>query len=277
MMCFFYERRSITMKFDLISDVHLDELLQGDLLHQSIPRFVQSILPATPSKLLVFAGDFGFYNFQNIEFLHELKKTYDVILYVYGNNDTKLNLHVNIEDFTDAKERIKAFEEEVKHISGVYHLDGTTFEWEGCTFGGSNIFFDFNDLKKQFGFTDAHIQQCWKDQRLHIKHQGYIDDPYVYSTEEKDKLRRIFRTSDVIITHGSPDYFIGDDKVKGFFRFDGDEFISQLPHKLWCFGHQHQRMLNHTYNGCRFYNASYLGTNSPQIVTVEYSPSCVHA
>lgn len=254
--------------YDLISDVHLEEI---SFPHNSwsLDTYVSSILPQTPSSTLVFAGDFGLYNDQTIEFLKLLKQAYSHILYVYGNNDIKVRIQDQPLIYRDAFARVKDFEEQVKEIENVIHLDGQVVEIDGIRYGGSNLFYDFDSMKTHFAMTKQECERLWKHLKLHLKHKGYIDDPHAFAEHEKEKLRNVVPHADVIVTHAPPDYFMDTvEDYAGFYRFDGEEFLPYLEGKVWCFGHQHQRMTNRLHHGCRFYNASYVGSHHPRIVTI---------
>ncbi|PGK52056.1 hypothetical protein CN918_30155 [Priestia megaterium] len=255
--------------FDLISDVHLDEIMDS-YNSWTLDAYVSSILPQSPSSTLIFAGDFGLYNDHTIEFLKLLKKTYSHILYVYGNNDIKVRIQDQPIIYTDAGVRVKEFEKQVKELENVIHLDGQVVEIDGIRYGGSNIFYDFDSMNIHFAMTKQECERLWKHLKLHIKHKGYIDDPHAFAEQEKEKLRLVIPRADVIVTHAPPDYFMDTvEDYPGFYRFDGEEFLQYLEGKVWCFGHQHQRMINREYKGCRFYNASYVGSYYSRIVTVQ--------
>lgn len=256
------------MNFDLISDVHLEELLS---VNKSIEELIEEIIIEKSSKYLVFAGDFGYYNFQNIEFVKELKKYYQKILYVYGNNDYKIPFWegANLEGYTSAKKRVEEFEKELSKIDGLIRLNGNIVELEGFKFGGCDLFYDFVNLKKHFNCTKEQFDNFWIVKELNLRYTDWIEDPYIYAENEKNKLKKIIKEIDVIVTHGCPDYFYDkDDKEIGLFRFDGGEFKKHLKDKVWCYGHKHKRMDEVKY-GCRFINASYKGMKNSKIITVK--------
>jgi predicted phosphodiesterase len=251
------------MKFDVISDIHLEDTFNG----QTMESFVARILPENPSELLVFAGDFGYFNDDNISFLTELKKYYPYILYVLGNNDIKIS-NKNPEGFHDAKERVLNFKKRADALGGVFHLDGRTFTFKGYTFGGCDLFYDFDEIKLHLKLNDGAILDEWKKRKLDFKHRGWIDDPKLFAEEEKQKLRHILPQSDIIVTHGPPNYFVANhDQTMGFYRFEGGEFQQKIHYKVWIFGHQHQRRWETKY-GCLFVNPSYMDEENPVILTI---------
>lgn len=251
------------MKFDLLSDVHLDETLII-----SMEEYVQKLLPENPSDILVFAGDFGYSNEQNISFIKELKKTYGYILFILGNNDIKIPLKENGEYHSTTK-RVKDFQEKAKQINGVIYLNNKTITINGITFTGSDIFYDFETLKKRFEMTDEEILNEWKRKKLDQKHGDYIKDPNQYTKELKKVLFSNIENSNVIITHAPP-HFVQDknDHDIGFFAFDAEEIIDKIADKVWCFGHKHKRYKG-THYGCNFHNASYFNHENEKIITIE--------
>jgi predicted phosphodiesterase len=255
------------MRFDVFSDVHLDEI-EDNL---NIKAFVKSVLPEDPSDLLIFAGDFGYDNEQNIEFLKELKKTYQTILFVLGNNDTKIPLN-SPTPFKNARERVNDFLLEAAKLEGVIYLDHPV-EVNGIRFGGSDIFFDFDDLKNRFGMNDSEVFNLWVKKKLHVKHLNFIVHPQLYTSVEKKRIDNMLRYVDVVITHGPPNYFVDPaDDGKGFFRFDATDMADKLEGKVWIFGHNHQRFETEEF-GCYFLNPSFFEDNEPgfdnKIITVE--------
>jgi predicted phosphodiesterase len=262
------EKEVVKMKniksFDVISDVHLEDYLNEKTMFE----FVQEILPEKPNKLLVFAGDFGYENRQTIAFIKELRKTYETILFVYGNNDLKLP-RSNPENFKNVPERIESLNKQIENINGVHYLNGKTFNWGGLVFGGSDIFYDFDEIKQNLGLTYDEIYAFWKEKNLDDKHREWIIDPKSYAEEDKNKLRNIIEKTDIIITHGPPNYFVDEeDKKLGFFRFDGEEFKEKIKDKIWIYGHRHKRHDEIKY-GCRFINAAYAECKSPRIIQIK--------
>ena len=245
------------MRFDLLSDVHLDE--------QNIPcmsSFVQTLIPKEQSNIFVYAGDFGYCNRQNIAFLDELKKYYQTILFIYGNNDLKCS-----KTFDDVGLRVEAFEEEIMKRSGIHRLTHEGILVEGIRFIGSDLYYDFEAIKKRFNLTKEAIDEAWKKRRLDYKHRGWIADPEQYAQSEKHGILEHIDRTDVIVTHGPPDYFVEEeDNELGFFRFCGLDFKDRIKDKIWCFGHSHQRLETIRY-GCCFYNASYLNKEN-NIITI---------
>lgn len=245
--------------FDIISDIHLDKWFKTKITHleEDMKQWVEHLLPSNPSDCLVFVGDFGEYNAQNIAFVDEIRKYYEHVLFVLGNNDLTIPLEeYNIECFSNAKERVQAFLREIEAFENVHYLNGTTFTYQHITFGGSDLFFDFDLFKKHYDLTNDEIERVWENKKMGIKHKGLMDNPSMYLEEEKNKLEDIVSSSDIIITHGPPDYFFDPTPQNiGFFAFVGDRYISSIKDKTWCFGHNHNRKDEIKY-GCRFINAA---------------------
>lgn len=244
------------MKVDILSDVHLDEI--PDV---SIKKMVQHILPSKPSHLLIFAGDFGYDHQLTIKFVKRLRETYEKILFVLGNNDTKLRLKKD-SPFASAGERVEAFLKEVEGIEGVRYLRDP-IEIDGVVFGGSDLFFDFEVLEDRFGMSDEEIWALWKKKKLDQKHRGFIDDPKAYAKAEKQRIERMIGAIDVLVTHGPP-HFLRDpnDDARGFFVFEGSQLQEQIQDKVWIFGHLHKRFEGQAF-GCQFYNATYFTEDGP--------------
>ncbi|WP_064199104.1 metallophosphoesterase family protein [Brevibacillus brevis] len=254
------------MSFDLISDVHLDFWVKVENpLHKMVTQvrnFINSILPETPHKVLVIAGDLGHYNWQNKLFIEELKQTYEHILIVAGNHDYYL-VSANQEKQYRGRSinRVIEMKEICNAYTNVHYFDGDTVEIDGITYGGVGMWYDFSYGMKELGYSEEALYSKWwdimNDSRL-IK--GLLDKSFTFADEEKKKLDAIIEPSDVIITHVGGDWsrVIGNykfDPVTSFYYFDGSQHFSKLEGKVWCFGHTHQRYDYDAY-GCWFVNAA---------------------
>ena len=79
------------MQFDYVSDTHIDfHCKQYSITHKNfhsdIERYVNSLLPSSPSDTLIIAGDIGHRFEQDSYFLLKLRETYKDILIVPGNH-----------------------------------------------------------------------------------------------------------------------------------------------------------------------------------------------
>lgn len=236
---------------DVFGDPHVDEIEEW-----KAKAFVEKIIPKNPSSIMCFKGDFSYNNEQTLEFLNELTKHYEYVLFVLGNNDVKI-YDKHPEGYRDAFERVMRLKKDLRSIPRAIHLDGKTFTHRGITYGGSDIFYDFQSVQNQFDMSEEEVLKEWHRRRLHVRHKGWIIDPVAHAEKQKEQLRSLIPLSDVIITHGPPNYFVTpDDQTMGFFRFDATEHIQNISGKTWLFGHQHQRRDEIRY-GCRFVNAAY--------------------
>ncbi|QST02408.1 metallophosphoesterase family protein (plasmid) [Pontibacillus sp. ALD_SL1] len=247
------------MKFDLISDVHLDEC------EHSPERAADEVIPDAPSDILVFAGDFGFDDVRNERFMRRLGETYETILTVHGNND-------NGSRWEAAKAHYERLEGILHSMEGVHSLHYAPVTVNGITFLGSPIFFDGESLMKHHGATEGDILAEWEKRGLADKHGGVIDDPITWARREKERLLSLIGEADVIVTHGPPDYFLKNSVPSfGFFHFDGESFKERIQGKAWCYGHHHKRSFAEKY-GCRFYNATYKGSVEKKAFTIDVNP-----
>jgi predicted phosphodiesterase len=252
--------------FDLISDIHLDFWVSKHWnlfkVHKQIHEFVQQILPPSPSKILVIAGDIGHYNDQNYIMLKTLQRYYKHILLVAGNHDYYLlTKSMQYKYKSNSINRLNEMKKLAHKLHSVTYLDGDMVRLEGLTFGGCGMWYDF-----QYGIQilNTHyntIVEHWKaksnDATLLKGKPRLTRDMF---DEEKKKLSHILKESDVIITHFSPDWGMAPEGRKlqlstSFYYFDGTPYFSSIAHKTWCFGHIHQRM-DYMLHDCRFINAS---------------------
>ncbi|MFC8686008.1 metallophosphoesterase [Brevibacillus porteri] len=250
------------MRFDLISDVHLDFWVKVENpLHKMMPQirsFINSILPETPHKVLVIAGDLGHYNWQNKLLIEELKQTYEHILIVAGDHDYYL-VSANQEKQYRGKShnRVVEMKEICKEFSNVHYLDGDTVEIDGTAYGGVGMWYDFSYGIKESGYSKEALYSKWwdvmNDSRL-IK--GLLDKSFTFADEEKKKFEAIVESADVIITHVGGEWSKErPDLSNSFYYFDGSNHFDTLKGKVWCYGHTHRRQDYEAY-GCRFVNAA---------------------
>lgn len=276
------------MKFDVISDIHIDFWIKlkshnPTKMKKLIDSFVLEILPEEPSDLLIIAGDLGHYNWQNELLLRSLKEHYLFILMVAGNHDFYLDSpsqKVKYEQNSTLRwNEMKGLCEE---IDGVHVLEGDTFVHNGVTYGGTGMWYDFSYSMQKQGYSYLDMESEW--------HQNANDSAMIFGErrnvmdtfyQELTRLESVIDKCDVIITHVSPDASMMAERFKidsfaGCFYFDGERFFNQIQNKIWIFGHVHDRYSYEKY-GCWFINAS-LGYKSDnrdrltpkKIVSIDY-------
>ncbi|MBP1308943.1 putative phosphodiesterase [Paenibacillus sp. 1182] len=250
--------------FDLISDIHLDFWVKPDSnlrkMEKKIDLFVDSLIPFSPSNVLVIAGDLGHFNNQNVFMLKSFMRFYESIIVVRGNHDLYLVSGKQNKKYRSLSENrwieMKAF---ANDIPNVFVLEGDTITLDGITFGGTGMWYDFSYGIIECGKTREELYQLWSKEmrdRKFIKKQPDF-------TKEELRFDRIIDESDVIVTHVGGDwsqllqnsgYFKkGEDLTPSFYFFDGSNWFDRLSGKIWCFGHVHDHY-DYTRNGCRFIN-----------------------
>lgn len=249
--------------FDLISDLHLDFYIRDYIdwdqeitpsTAEIIQAFADSIIPDSPSPVLVIAGDLGHKNSQSKLFLTCMAEKYDHVLFTYGNHDLYVfpgeKEHVCYNSSTERWEELK---EIANGIPGVTALDGNIVTINGVTFGGTSLWYDYS-FGLKLGYTWKKLDAYW--------FSNFNDSNYITKcpdvAEEMKKLDAIFDACDVVITHVSPDDSRVNpryraDPVTSFYYFNGLEFLSRAKGKVWCFGHVHYRQM-YMNQGCLFVN-----------------------
>ncbi|WP_127579402.1 metallophosphoesterase family protein [Paenibacillus koleovorans] len=255
-------------RFDLISDLHIEFWLKpaGRFAREQqhdAEAFVRSLLPGDVSNTLVIAGDLGHYNELNYEVLQAFKRYYTNILVVAGNHDyyvldaaamQRAPQTASIDRWTQMKTLATA-------LSGVHILEGRTISLDGIRFGGTGMWYDFEYSLQVLGLSWASVLEAWSTR---MNDRTYLTGLPLRTLEmfreEKARLQRVIASSDVLVTHVSPDWssvsaMFARDPLSGCFYFDGSDFFAATHGKLWCSGHVHQR---HSYvrHGCRFINNS---------------------
>ncbi|GAB6549244.1 hypothetical protein bcgnr5378_07810 [Bacillus cereus] len=264
----------MTSTYDVLSDIHLDFWVRYNSnlmkMEKRIAAFTNSLIPETPSSVLVIPGDMGHYNIQNLMFVQKLKETYKYILIVAGNHDYYLV----------SKKQRKRYEhnsmnrwEEMKgiysEIEGVHVLEGNTITIEDITFGGTGMWYDFSYAMQKMNKSFTQIESVWHQEMSDASLiKGLPTNTFMMFDQERSRIERIIDDSDVIITHVGPDWSkipheYELDITSSFFYFDGSPYFHKLEGKSWVFGHTHVHFDYMKY-GCWFINNS-LGYPSENI------------
>lgn len=122
--------------FDLISDIHLDFWVKVDSnlrkMEKKIDVFVDSLIPSSPSNVLVIAGDLGHYNNQNVIMLRSLMRCYESIVMVRGNHDLYLVSGKQSKKYKWLSEnRWREMKDFANQLPGLFVLEGDTIALEG--------------------------------------------------------------------------------------------------------------------------------------------------
>jgi DNA repair exonuclease SbcCD nuclease subunit len=241
------------MKIDILSDLHIDFYFRGKPTEDSVRKLYGNILGG--GDMLVVAGDLGHDNRQNIRTLKVVREVfgYRHILCVLGNHDYYLVDHAGREKyFHRSAFRAQRMREIINGEEGMRALDGEVVEIDGVRFGGCDGWYDGAYIlehfrKKDDAYMDAYVSMLW---RRTMSDARYVlgMDWREYAEVQKEKLRRIHREVDVMVTHVNPsirkEHTPGkyrDLDTTGFFTFDGEEFLENGGMKYWIFGHTHDR------------------------------------
>jgi predicted phosphodiesterase len=250
----------MSYKFDLISDLHIDFWVKvNEPLHKAekkLSNFVKGLLPSTPSKILVIAGDLGHYNQQNLLMLKCFKEVYEYVILTWGNHDLYLDGSRSRKKYIRSINRWNEMKELISSLSGVFVLDGETITVDNVTFGGTGMWYDYQYGIQVLNMTREEVHTYWEDNFSDFK---YIKGGQPRFADELVKFENLMVSPlDVLITHVTPDWtpLIGtykDERDIAIYSFDGASFIDRVNFKVCCFGHTH---VHHDYvkQGCRFVN-----------------------
>ena len=245
------------MKIDILSDLHVDFYFRKKPTEASVRTLYEKALSldGEAGDVLVVAGDLGHHNRQNIRTLKVVREVfgYRHILCVLGNHDYYLLDHAGRENyFHRSAFRAQRMREIINGEEGMYALDGGVVEIEGVKFGGCDGWYDGSYIERHFPKKnetdmDDYIHRLWE--------RTMADARYIlglkwreYAEIQKEKLRRIHREVDVMITHVNPsirkehsDVKYREEEMTGFFTFDGEDLLEEGSMKYWIFGHTHER------------------------------------
>lgn len=243
------------MKFDVMSDLHLDFHIKHSNNDKSINRFIDSIKPEKCSDVLIIAGDIGHVNAMNIRFMELMLKYYKHICFVLGNHDYYLGTRSQVKKYGDSYERANEMKNHFKNHMNIHYLGDGIFEYEGIKIGGIDSWYDKKSFTNQLEHTVDNLYRQSMNDPLYI----HCKEDYVTrSTLDKFYLKTICDDVDIMVTHVAPVVhpITVDDKylhseLNVFYSFDGEELIKDNI-KLWIYGHMHDHR-EFIYNDTRFF------------------------
>lgn len=227
------------MQIDYISDLHLD--FYNDMNRSYKEDIWKKLHPNKQSEILIIAGDIGHNNSQNIEFLKKATTFYPYVLFVLGNHDYYTFTNQNYIDRISEMKNLK--------IEGLFNLDGNVININGINFGGADGWYD-GTYSKQVLKTIIDVDFLWQfgmnDSKLIRENNDRLKSFMPLFVLEYQKILKIHKKTDIMITHVSPDWSNPDKRFKNedltsFFYFDGKELLKDMKEKLWFHGHTHKQ------------------------------------
>lgn len=230
------------MIIDYISDLHEDYFLDNlEITEESVKEFFEPLLPK--GEICLIAGDTSENNERLFKTLHYLKKVfnYNKIFFVLGNHE--LYTRGFYPTFQDKIENLK---ELLKEDKDLVLLDGEVVNYKGVRIGGTMMWYD-GSYSKFFELDEYHsMNKAWYD---NMPDADAIDGlnyyKYLFNVEIK-KLKKIYRRSDIIMTHVPPlcdPMFVHPEFrayiQSAFFYFNGHKYIKKTKAKHWVCGHTH--------------------------------------
>lgn len=240
--------------FDFISDVHWDFWV--NVQHpeytqiKKFKKLFDKIFPEKRSDTLLIAGDIGHYNEQNELVFKLLKEYYKHIVWTHGNHDLYLVSKNQMKKYNyDSFSKLNEMIELSSKIDGVHYLDGDMVKIDGVLIGGGSGWYDFQYGVQVHNQTIQQIEELWEyymnDSRL-IKIPNSVTgmlDNGKYFQEQYNKLKKIHKWCDIIISHIGPDWSKVLPKYNhpstAFYYFEGQNLLANLDKSTWIYGHTH--------------------------------------
>jgi UDP-2,3-diacylglucosamine pyrophosphatase LpxH len=242
-----------------VSDLHLDFHFNPaiSLKRKQLTSFCEERIPS--ADILLIAGDVSAYIHQVVDFISFLieRNFFQYIVYVPGNHELYLPSRKMKEKYKNSLVKLNALKDRVNKIPNVYLLDGTTTEIHGIKIGGTIGWYDgYFLLQRNYSLSRIEdlYSQLMNDSRFVILPGKNF---YSFSREEKDKLHKIAKEVDIVITHVPP---LLDERVfdveeeeiyKAFYAFDGKNIIEEAGASIWIYGHTHH-YADFTFKNVRF-------------------------
>lgn len=222
------------MKFDLISDLHLDMHS-----HAGSPLTPAKLDPNEDSQVLVIAGDLGHDNEENINFMIQCLEYYEKVLFVTGNHDWYA---IPSFGWKDSVERIADMRLRVSEEENIHLLEGDSVSCYGFEIYGYNGWYDGQFARQHFNKEPFDIDIMWR-RRMN-------DSRYVTCAKKFDSMfsleKHPNKSYDLVISHVNPstkkehhNEFYREDQFTSFYCFDGQEAIDKARPEYWVFGHTH--------------------------------------
>ena len=245
------------MTIDILSDLHLDFYFSKKPRAEAVQSVYGHIFTNNQKRkvgdILVIAGDLGHYNTQNIRVLELIKEVfgYKHIVCVLGNHDYYLLDNASKNNYRHKSlNRVEKMRERINEIDGMYCLDGNIIEIEGVHIGGCDGWYDGEYIRKHFnkkseGYMNTHVSMLWQ-RTMADAHYIFGMDWQPYAKQEKDKIEKIYKCVDIMITHVNPstekehtDKMYRNEDTTGYFTFDGLKYLKEGSMKYWIYGHTH--------------------------------------
>lgn len=132
--------------------------------------------------------------------------------------------------------------------NGIKVLDGTSYVVNGITIGGASSFYDgtvYFRMSSGYYKSDGGLNALWK-RTMNDSKMMRLDDFGQYAKDEKEKLRGLLGSVDLMVSHVKPvvsnKYFSPEfqgDITNAFYSFDFEEEIANSNISTWIYGHTH--------------------------------------
>jgi len=246
------------MIFDVLSDLHFDAHFI-DPVNTSKKQFQKKFDPLFRDKageVLIIAGDLGHFNDQIMLCLGWLKKLYypeGEIVCVLGNHDYHLNARTK-RDFETPRHRAQDLRDRINAQDGMHCLDGNIISIGDVKIGGCDSWYDDVFAKKYFPHTSKkYLMELWEKWMPDPLYMPDLEDYIAMSDSEKEKIDRIYRDVDIMVTHVNPSLNNNGayerSEISNFYHFDGHRYLEEGNMKYWIFGHSHDKQHQFTQDG----------------------------
>jgi Icc-related predicted phosphoesterase len=229
--------KEIDMKFQLVSDIHLEF---GHTVH----------IPNDGADVLVLAGDICLTkafknpdrNINNLGYYHffdEVCKNFRSVVYVLGNHEHYKG------SFNDSAKLLKAA---LADYDNLHILDNESVFLDGVKFVGATL---WTDMNKNCPLTMNHLQFSMNDFNI-VKYRDNKDNYMKFSPYQayrEHQVSRLFLESEtnepcVVVTHHAPSFksiapiYQNDTYTNGGYASDLEHMMNDNI-KVWCHGHTH--------------------------------------
>jgi Calcineurin-like phosphoesterase len=225
------------MKFDLISDLHLDfwpeeEHITWDGLGTSL--------------IAVVLGDVSFEFEKTYKTIVDISKHYKFVIFVEGNHEH--NNHCGIQEHN------RLLKQELSKYQNICYLNRSAIVVDGFAFVGANGWWTFDFMEPEISREDAYMyflnNNIFSEPFMHEIYEAAADDARIMS-EIVARLTVDPAVSEIVLlTHTAPLFDFkdlqqpqhpahyarcGSSHLKNVIDFDVNGKV-----KTWCFGHVHQ-------------------------------------
>lgn len=227
------------VKFQIVSDLHIE-------IEDKVPDIKSLITPSAP--VLILAGDIGrIHKYEQLkEFLTEVCKHFEYVLYVLGNHEYYRVKDIPIKSMDELLQDLTTINLSIKNL---YVLNRSSVIIDNVCIAGCTL---WSYATAEIPSFIVRIKNMNRERynRMHIQDLQYIRDMIKYCNVHNHKL--------LVVSHHCPSYFLlkdskkhAKDRYKSLYATNLEYLLNSEQIHTWVFGHSHHNKDYRTKGGTR--------------------------